>query len=54
MTISDADFERLAGFIQRTYGIDLSKKRQLITGRLSASIRQRGYSSFAEFQMTSK
>ena len=49
MTISDADFERLAAFIQSTYGIDLSKKRQLITGRLSASIRQRGYSSFADF-----
>lgn len=49
MTISDADFLRLSSFIQSTYGIDLTKKRQLITGRLSASIRQRGYSSFSEF-----
>lgn len=49
MTISDADFDRLAAFIQGNYGIDLSKKRQLITGRLSATIRQRGYSSFSEF-----
>ena len=49
MEISDADFLRLSTFIQRTYGIDLTKKRQLITGRLSSTIRQRGYNSFAEF-----
>lgn len=49
MTISDADFRRLASFIQSTYGIDLSKKRQLITGRLSTSIRKRGYDSFSDF-----
>ena len=49
MTISDADFRRLASFIQSTYGIDLSKKRQLITGRLSTSIRKRGYNSFSDF-----
>ena len=49
MTISDADFKRLANFIHSNYGIDLSQKRQLITGRLSTSIRQRGYRSFTEF-----
>lgn len=49
MTISDADFRRLASFMQSTYGIDLSKKRQLITGRLSTSIRKRGYNSFSDF-----
>lgn len=49
MTITDADFQRLVTFIHSNYGIDLSQKRQLITGRLSASIRQRGYSSFSEF-----
>ena len=30
-TISDADFHRLVQFIQQNYGIDLSKKRQLIS-----------------------
>lgn len=49
MTISDADFERLVRFVQTNYGIDLSQKRQLITGRLSAAIRQRGYKNFADF-----
>ena len=49
MTISDADFRRLVNFVQSTYGIDLSQKRQLITGRLSVTIKQLGYKSFAEF-----
>ena len=49
LEISDGDFRRLAAFMQSTYGIDLSKKRQLITGRLSSSIRQRGYTSFSSF-----
>ena len=49
MTISDADFKRLASFIHSNYGIDLSQKRQLITGRLSPVIRQRGYTSFSSF-----
>ena len=49
MTIGDNDFKRLVSFIQTTYGIDLSQKRQLITGRLSPAIRQRGYKSFSDF-----
>ena len=49
MEISGGDFRRLAEFIQRTYGIDLSKKRQLITGRLSSTLRQRGYDSCSQF-----
>ena len=49
LEISDGDFLRLATFIQKNYGIDLFKKRQLITGRLSSSIRQRGYTSFSSF-----
>ena len=49
MTISDADFTRLVKFIQTNYGIDLSQKKQLITGRLSTAIKQRGYQSFSDF-----
>ena len=49
MTISDADFMRLVRFIQSNYGIDLTQKRQLITGRLSTAIKQKGYHSFGDF-----
>ena len=49
MTISDADFTRLASFIKSSYGIDLTQKKQLITGRLSTSLKQKGYSTFTDF-----
>jgi chemotaxis protein methyltransferase CheR len=49
MEISDKDFDRLYHFIKSTYGIDLSQKRQLISGRLSVSIKQRGYHNFSDF-----
>ena len=49
MSISDADFNRLVRFIQSNYGIDLNQKRQLITGRLSSTLKQKGYKSFADF-----
>ena len=49
MTISDNDFSRLVKFIQANYGIDLTQKRQLITGRLSTSLKQQGYTNFTDF-----
>jgi len=49
MLISDADFQRMVTFVKSNYGIDLSRKRQLITGRLSPTIRKMGYSSFSDF-----
>lgn len=49
ITISDADFLRLTQFIQQNYGIDLTKKRQLIVSRLSYTIQTMGYDNFASF-----
>lgn len=49
LSISDADFHRMANFIKSTYGIDLSQKKQLITGRLSPAIRKLGYNTFSDF-----
>lgn len=49
MTITNNDFQRLVTFMQSNYGIDLSQKQQLITGRLSPTLRQSGYQSFTAF-----
>lgn len=49
LQITDADFHRMVDFVKSSYGIDLSQKRQLITGRLSPTIRQLGYHSFSDF-----
>ncbi|MCI8835516.1 MAG: protein-glutamate O-methyltransferase CheR [Ruminococcus sp.] len=49
LTINDKDFQRLVTFIHQNYGIDLSKKRQLISGRLSNTIISLGFNSFQEY-----
>lgn len=49
LDISDSDFQRLTRFIQTEYGINLTKKRQLITSRLSSSLESRGYQNFGAF-----
>ena len=49
MRITDQDFLRVSTFIKSNYGIDLSKKRQLIMGRLSPTIRKMGYRDFTSF-----
>lgn len=49
LTLTDADFARLSQYIQKNFGINLTKKRQLIVSRLSNSIMAKGYSDFAPF-----
>jgi chemotaxis protein methyltransferase CheR len=46
LVISDRDFHRLSEFVHQNYGIDLSQKQQLISGRLSTVVKQKGYKSF--------
>ena len=47
--ISPEDFKRLVSFVYDNYGIDLSKKKQLIEGRLNSVIMRHGFNSFAEY-----
>jgi chemotaxis protein methyltransferase CheR len=49
LTLSQQDFTRLVQFVKKNYGIDLSKKMQLIMGRLSNTIISLGYSSFTDY-----
>ena len=49
VSITDAEFEKIVGFVYKTYGIDLRKKRQLIEGRLSQTIKTKGLSSFDQY-----
>ena len=44
--LTDEDFVRLYSYIQKNYGIDLRKKRQLIVSRLSNTLESEGYSDF--------
>ena len=49
LTITDNDFHRLVNFVKSNYGIDLSKKKQLIMGRLSNTILSMGFESFKDY-----
>lgn len=47
--LSDEDFRRLYTHIKKHYGIDLSKKKQLIVSRLSNTLNAEGYLSFSQY-----
>lgn len=48
-TLKESDFVRLYTFVQKKYGINLSKKKQLIEGRLNATILAMGFQDFSEY-----
>lgn len=49
LEISQNDFIRLVSFVKKNYGIDLSKKKQLIMGRLSNTILSMGFDTFTKY-----
>lgn len=49
LTLAESDFQRLVSFVKTNYGIDLSKKKQLIMGRLSTPVMSMGFNSFKDY-----
>ncbi|RPF48731.1 chemotaxis protein methyltransferase CheR [Hydrogenoanaerobacterium saccharovorans] len=49
IAMTDKEFDTLTKFVKQNYGIDLTKKRILIEGRLSNTITAKGLSSFEEY-----
>ena len=49
LNLTDADFHRLYTYIQKNYGIDLSKKKKLIVSRLSNELALKGYKDFSPY-----
>ncbi len=49
LTISQSDFLKLVNFVKRNYGIDLTKKKQLIESRLSGTISSMGFKDFSKY-----
>lgn len=47
--MTDAEFAELTGFVKKTYGIDLTKKRVLIESRLAHELHQRGFTNFHQY-----
>lgn len=49
ITITEPEFEKLVSFVYRNYGIDLRKKKQLIEGRLSQTLKTKGLENFEQY-----
>lgn len=49
LTLNDQDFIRLYQYIKQHFGIDLSKKKQLIVSRLSPVLPREGYTGFSSY-----
>ena len=49
VTITEQEFQDIVAFVYQKYGIDLHKKKQLIMGRLSYTIKSKGLSSFTQY-----
>ena len=49
LEINHSDFVRLITFIQKNYGIDLSKKKQLIQSRLQTTLLNEGFTDFTQY-----
>ena len=47
--ISQKDFVRLTDFVKKNYGIDLTKKEQLITSRLQSTINESRFGGFEKY-----
>ena len=47
--LSDQEFRTLTEFLRRDYGINLSKKRTLIEGRMNAYLQRNGFSSYSAY-----
>jgi chemotaxis protein methyltransferase CheR len=47
--LTDNEFLEFVQYMHKNYGIDLSKKRILIEGRLSNMIEKKGMSSFSQY-----
>lgn len=49
LNLTDSDFQRLFTYIKKHYGIDLSKKKQLIVSRLSNTLASQGFKDFSAY-----
>lgn len=47
--LNENDFIRLTTFIQKNYGINLTKKKQLIEARLNSTLHIMGFKNFSEY-----
>ena len=49
ITIKENEFLRIATFLKSRYGIDMTRKKEIISGRLENYLRASGYESYGRY-----
>lgn len=49
MKMTEAEFQRIYRYVKLHYGIDMSKKKEIMTGRLENYVVVHGYASYDAF-----
>lgn len=49
MKMTDEEFNRMYRYVKKKYGIDMSRKKEIMTGRLENYVTTGGWHSFAEY-----
>ncbi len=49
LKLTDQEFDALKTYVHKNYGIDLSKKRVLIEGRMSNTLLSHGFTTFSQY-----
>ncbi len=47
--MTDEEFYRIHSFMKRKYGIDMSRKKEIVAGRLDNYVRTRGFANYREY-----
>lgn len=49
MKMTDAEFQRIFLFLKNRYGIDMTRKKEIVEGRLENYVVQNGFSSYTDY-----
>ena len=49
MNMTEQEFQRIYRYVKLHYGIDMSKKKEIMTGRLENYVMAHGYTSYDAF-----
>lgn len=52
MNMTDEEFNRIFRFLKSRYGIDMTRKKEIVSGRLENFVRIEGYKSYTEYMNT--
>lgn len=49
VTLTDLEFEQIAGYLKDNYGINLTKKKTLIESRMASTLAEKGFTNYTDY-----